>query len=159
MNPPHNKKISMKVVSVNISKEKNTVKTPVNVITLDEKGIIGDAHAGNWHRQVSLLSKESIEKFGIKVGKNYKPGEFAENITVEGINLSVVSVLDKLFISDVVLEITQLGKKCHGDGCAIFLETGKCVMPKEGVFCRVINGGEIRPNDNIQYKPLAEVLQ
>lgn len=143
----------MKVVSVNISKEKGTVKYPVDVITLNENGIIGDAHYGNWHRQISLLSKESIEKFGTASGRIFKWGEFAENITVEGFDLSNISILDKFFIGEVELEVTQKGKKCHGDGCAIFLETGKCVMPKEGIFCRVINGGEIKANDKIIYKP------
>ena len=143
----------MKVVSVNISKEKGTVKNPVDVITINEKGIVGDAHAGNWHRQISLLSKESIEKFGVKAARIFKWGEFAENITIEGINLSKISIFDKFLISDVELEVTQIGKKCHGDGCAIFQETGKCVMPKEGVFCRVVNGGIIKANDKIIYKP------
>ena len=145
--------MSMKVVSVNTSKEKGTVKNPVDVITINEKGIVGDAHAGNWHRQISLLSKESIEKFGVKAARIFKWGEFAENITIEGINLSKISIFDKFLISDVELEVTQIGKKCHGDGCAIFQETGKCVMPKEGVFCRVVNGGIIKANDKIIYKP------
>ena len=145
--------MNIKVVSVNISNEKGTVKNPVDVITLNEKGIVGDAHAGNWHRQISLLSKESIEEFGVKAGRTFKWGEFAENITTEGINLSDVSILDKFLIGDVELEVTQIGKKCHGDGCAIFQEIGKCVMPKNGLFCRVVNGGSIKANDEIIYKP------
>ena len=145
--------MNIKVVSVNISNEKGTVKNPVDVITLNEKGIVGDAHAGNWHRQISLLSKESIEEFGVKAGRTFKWGDFAENITAEGINLSDVSILDKFLIGDVELEVTQIGKKCHGDGCAIFQEIGKCVMPKNGIFCRVVNGGLIKANDEIIYKP------
>lgn len=145
--------MNIKVVSVNISNDKGDIKCPVELISLNEKGIVGDAHAGNWHRQISLLSKESIEEFGVKVGRTFKWGEFAENITVEGINLSDVSILDKFFFGDVVLEVTQIGKKCHGDGCAIFQEMGKCVMPKNGLFCRVVNGGLIKMNDKIIYKP------
>ncbi len=145
--------MNIKVVSVNISNDKGDIKCPVELISLNEKGIVGDAHAGNWHRQISLLSKESIEEFGVKVGRTFKWGEFAENITVEGINLSDVSILDKFLIGDVELEVTQIGKKCHGDGCAIFQEMGKCVMPKNGLFCRVVNGGLIKMNDKIIYKP------
>ena len=145
--------MNIKVVSVNISNDKGGVKRPVELISLNEKGIVGDAHSGNWHRQISLLSKESIEEFGVKTDRVYKWGEFAENITVEGINLSNVSILDKFFIGNVELEVTQIGKKCHGDGCAIFQEIGKCVMPKNGLFCRVVTGGQIKANDGIIYKP------
>ncbi len=143
----------MKVVSVNISQEKGTVKRPVDSITVNERGIAGDAHAGAWHRQVSLLSRESIEKFEREAGRKVECGEFAENLTTEGLDLGSVALLDRFAVGEVILEVTQIGKKCHGDDCAIFREVGKCVMPKEGIFCRVVKGGEIRPGAEIRYLP------
>ncbi len=143
--------MNIKVLSVNISKEKGTIKLPVKEITLDENGIQEDAHAGDWHRQISLLSQESIDKFGGLENRLFKYGEFAENITTQGINLTKVSLFDKFIIGDVQLEVTQIGKKCHGGTCAIFQEVGKCVMPKEGIFCRVLSGGIITPDANIEY--------
>lgn len=143
----------LKVVSVNISKKKGTVKNPVDEIMLDSNGIIGDAHAGRWHRQVSLLSLESIEFFAKEMNRKIKYGEFAENITIQGIDLTKVSLLDRFKIGDVVLEVTQIGKECHGDQCTIYNEVGQCIMPKEGVFCRVIECGKIKAGDAIQYIP------
>jgi molybdopterin adenylyltransferase len=142
-----------KVISVNISEKKGTIKVPVDKITLTGHGIINDAHAGNWHRQVSLLAQESIEKFGALAARSIDCGEFAENITTQGIILYKTNPLDRLIIGDVELEITQIGKKCHGDNCAIYREVGNCVMPKEGIFCRVIKSGEIRAGNDIIYKP------
>ncbi len=141
----------MKVVSVNISREKGTIKTPAKFIEVNESGIVSDAHAGDWHRQVSLLAIESIDKFAKKTGEKYQYGEFAENITTEGIDLIATTPGDKLKIGKVLLEVTQIGKECHGDACAIFLKAGKCVMPKEGIFCKVLAGGRISPNDEIVY--------
>lgn len=141
----------MKILSVNISKEKGTIKTPVNEIIVNSTGIENDAHSGNWHRQVSLLAKESIDRFSEGSDRVYKFGEFAENITTEGIDLTTVSLLDRFKIGDAVLEVTQIGKECHGGECAIFQEIGKCVMPKEGIFCRVIDGGRIATGDTIEY--------
>ncbi len=139
----------MRVVSVNISLEKGTIKTPVPEIVIDELGVKGDAHAGDWHRQVSLLAKESIEKWSSLAGREVGYGEFAENITTEGIILYETSPGDRLVIGNVELEVTQIGKKCHGTGCAIFKEVGNCVMPKEGIFAKVITGGKVRAGDEI----------
>jgi MOSC domain-containing protein YiiM len=115
-----------------------------------EYGLIGDAHADSaWHRQVSLLAIESIEKMR-KMGYKVGPGDFAENITCEGIDLLSLPLGARLAIGDqVILEISQIGKECHA-GCAIFKETGKCIMPKEGIFARVIHGGEIKTGDTLQ---------
>jgi len=141
------------VLSVNISEEKGTIKHPVPMITLNERGIEQDAHAGGWHRQISLLSEEMIKLFETEIGRAMHPGEFAENITLRGNNLRNISVLDHLLLGDAELEVTQRGKKCHGDGCAIFREVGKCVMPKEGIFCKVIKGGVVKPGDTITFIP------
>ena len=131
--------IKGKVISVNISEKKGVIKLPVEKITLCDTGIEKDAHAGDWHRQISLLSIESINKFNKVLGRELVFGEFAENITTEGLILYEMKPGDILNIGNkVVLEVTQIGKKCHGDGCAIYTAVGKCVMPKEGIFCKVI---------------------
>ncbi len=143
------------VVATNVSAEKGTVKHPVDEIRIDEKGIVGDAHAGPWHRQVSVLALESVEKFSSQAGRQIGHGEFAENITTGGIDLGGVAVLDRFGIGQVELEVTQIGKKCHGDGCAIYREVGQCIMPKEGIFCRVLSGGTVKAGDAIEYKPRA----
>lgn len=143
----------MRVVSVNISEKKGTIKIPVELIELTNTGVKNDAHAGKWHRQVSLLARESNEKFAKKAKRTVAFGEFAENITTEGIVLYETSPGDRLIIGETELEITQIGKKCHGDNCAIFREVGACVMPKEGIFARVIKGGVIRPGDSLIYIP------
>jgi len=141
------------VVSVNVSVKTGTSKTPMPEIKINGLGVEGDAHAGEWHRQVSLLGVESIERFSANAGRSFAFGDFAENITTRGIDLTKTAVMDRFTIGDVELEVTQLGKKCHGDGCAIFQEVGKCVMPKEGIFCRVIRQGTVRPGDTIVYAP------
>lgn len=141
----------MKVVSVNISIEKGTIKTPVPAIVLNEKGVEGDAHAGDWHRQVSLLARESVEKWGKQAGRKVAWGEFAENITTEGITLYETTPGDRLVIGDTELEVTQIGKKCHGKGCAIFREVGNCVMPTEGIFAKVIRYGKVKPGDTLEH--------
>jgi len=145
--------MSIKVISVNVSKEKGTIKTPVPEIILNDKGVQGDAHAGDWHRQVSLLAKESIEKWGGQAKRKVNWGEFAENITTEGITLHETNPGDRFIIGDVELEVTQIGKKCHGKGCAIFKEVGNCVMPKEGIFAKVINKGTMKAGDEIEFIP------
>jgi len=134
-----------KIKSVNISTEKGTPKQSVPKITLDLQGISGDAHAGPWHRQVSLLSSEDIQTFSQHMDKTIDPGAFAENITTRGLDLGNMAVLDQIRCNDVLLEVTQIGKACHGDGCAIFREVGKCVMPKQGIFTRVIEPGTLLP--------------
>jgi len=141
------------IVSVNISTRKGTIKEPVEAVEIDDQGIAGDAHAGPWHRQISLLAQESIDRFCEKTKSSFPPGAFAENITTRGIDLSTVRLLDRFRIGDVELELTQIGKKCHGDNCAVYREVGKCVMPKEGIFCRVLRPGTIRPGDRVDYFP------
>ncbi len=141
----------VKVLSVNISEKKGEIKNPVKEIVITEKGVENDAHAGDWHRQVSLLAKESIDKFEEVLGRKLGFGEFAENITTKGITLYTMKPGDKLKIADVEMEVTQIGKKCHGDGCAIFSQVGKCVMPKEGIFAKVLKTGTIKPGDEIVY--------
>ncbi len=146
-----------RVASINVSEKKGVIKEPVELATINEYGLEGDAHAGAWHRQVSVLAKESIDRFSEGSGQNYKFGDFAENITTEGIDLGEVAILDRFKIGDVELEVTQIGKACHGDGCAIFQKVGRCVMPKEGIFCRVVNGGAFKAGDSIDFeaRPLA----
>jgi molybdopterin adenylyltransferase len=143
----------IKVISVNLSEKKGTIKTPVPEIILDSQGVMHDAHAGSWHRQVSLLGKESFDKFASIAGRTFAWGEFAENITTEGIVLYKCHPFDRLKIGEVELEVTQIGKKCHGESCAIFLEVGNCVMPKEGIFCRVVKPGIVRAGDSMEYFP------
>jgi len=136
------------LVSINVSAKKGECKTPVPSIYVTKKGLKGDAHAGNSHRQVSLLSEESIEKMrrsGIEIGY----GDFAENLTVKGIELSKLSIGQRIRVGrDVVLEVTQIGKECHQD-CAIRKKIGDCIMPREGIFARVISGGLISVGDGI----------
>jgi molybdenum cofactor synthesis domain-containing protein len=141
----------MKVLSVNVSEKKGTVKKAVESIELTDKGISDDAHAGSWHRQVSLLAVESIRKFSAEAQRTISYGEFAENITTEGIELWKTNPFDRIIIGNVELEITQIGKECHGKSCAIFKEVGNCVMPKEGIFARVIRGGSIKPGKDLTY--------
>ena len=139
----------MKVISVNISEKKGTVKSPVPQIELKKKhGIVGDAHAGNWHRQVSLLAVESLEKMKEKI-PSLKPGDFAENIMTEGISLHTLSIGTILSIGESELEVTQIGKECH-KGCEIRNITGECIMPTEGIFAIVKKEGFIYPEDNIR---------
>lgn len=139
-----------KVLSVNISEKKGTIKYPCELIKLNSKGVEKDAHAGDWHRQVSLLADESIKKFEEKLGREIAFGEFAENITTSGIVLHEISPGKKMKIGSTVLEVTQIGKKCHGEGCQIFQAVGNCVMPKEGIFCKVDTQGTVKPGDIIE---------
>ena len=141
------------VVSVNISEKKGTIKIPVPSIELNELGVANDAHAGKWHRQVSLLADESVQRFTHAAARKIKYGEFAENITTKGIELVNTHPLDRLTIGNVELEITQIGKECHGTSCAIFKEVGNCVMPKEGIFARVIKNGTVKAGDTVIYHP------
>lgn len=141
------------VVSVNISEKKGTIKVPVAKIELNELGVSHDAHAGDWHRQVSLLADESVQRFTHAAGRKINYGEFAENITTKGLELVNTHPLDRLSIGDVELEITQIGKECHGTSCAIFKEVGNCVMPKEGIFARVLTNGTVKASDQVVYTP------
>ncbi len=138
-----------KVLAVNISEDKGTKKTNVQSCTLlKDFGLKGDAHGGPWHRQVSLLASESVEKMkakGLKVGY----GDFAENITTEGIDLVNLPIGTKIRIGEsVVLRVTQIGKECH-ERCAIYYQAGDCVMPREGIFAEVVSEGEVKVGDEI----------
>jgi MOSC domain-containing protein YiiM len=138
-----------KVLAVNVSLNKGERKTAVPEATLRvEHGIEGDAHAGDWHRQVSLLAMESIAKMQV-LGLDVGEGDFAENITTEGMDLVSLPIGSRLTLGETLLEVTQIGKECH-TRCAIFYQAGDCVMPKEGIFARVITGGVIRPGDGIE---------
>jgi molybdenum cofactor synthesis domain-containing protein len=143
------------VLSVNVSAEKGVVKSPVSQVDMNDLGIIGDAHAGKWHRQISLLSQEQIDVFSKETGKEILAGQFAENLTVGGLCLDDAAVMDRFRAGTTELEVTQLGKTCHGESCAIYQEVGKCVMPKRGIFCRVVQGGTVKPGDSIEYRPKA----
>ncbi|MDD4603931.1 MAG: molybdopterin-binding protein [Bacteroidales bacterium] len=143
----------IQVISVNISEKKRTAKRPVNQIEITHNGILGDAHAGPWNRQVSLLGMESIRKFEKEAGRRIQPGEFAENITTNGVELWKLHPLDRFTAGDLELEVTQIGKECHGASCAIFKEVGNCVMPKEGIFCRVLSPGTVKSGMNLELHP------
>lgn len=143
--------MSAKVVSINISEKKGMRKKPVSEAEIRTNyGIEGDAHASSeWHRQVSLLAVESIKKMQ-DMGLDVKAGDFAENITTEGIDLVSLPLGTLLQIgADIIGEVSQIGKECH-TRCAIYYQAGDCVMPKEGIFIKVINGGTIREGDSIQ---------
>lgn len=138
-----------RIIAVNISKEKGTRKTNMGKgCLLPDFGLRDDAHAGQWLRQVSLLARESINKMvakGLKVG----PGDFAENITTEGLDLLKLPLGTKFRIGqDTLLEVTQIGKICHAR-CTIYYQAGDCVMPREGIFAKVLVGGEIKVGDEI----------
>jgi MOSC domain-containing protein YiiM len=136
------------VVAVCLSAGKGERKTPVAAVELrKEHGIVGDAHAGAWHRQVSLLARESIDKMRA-LGLDVTTGDFAENITTEGVDLLSLPVGARLRVGEVELEVTQIGKECH-TRCAIFHQAGDCVMPKEGIFARVLRGGTVKPGDAV----------
>ncbi len=141
----------MQVVSVNISAKKGTIKTPCPFIELNDMGVVNDAHAGDWHRQVSLLAEESIRKFEKQLNRTVECGEFAENITTHGITLYLTKPGDQLEIGETLLEVTQIGKKCHGTNCQIFQQVGSCIMPTEGIFAKVLRGGKIKEGDPIKY--------
>ncbi len=141
------------IVALNISEQKGTIKHSIPEVIINEQGIVGDAHSGPWHRQISLLGADSIAKFSKQAKREINPGEFAENITLDGIDLNKVSILDRFKCGEVELEVTQIGKECHGNKCAIYKEVGDCVMPKEGIFCRVVQGGKIKQGAEISYKP------
>lgn len=143
--------MSAKVLSINISEAKGTPKKAINPgVMIEDFGFEGDAHAGKWHRQVSLLGKESIEKAKGMRTDGLCHGIFAENITTEGITLYTLPVGTKLKVGkECIIEITQIGKECH-EGCAISKLVGQCVMPREGVFAVVLKGGKVYCGDEIE---------
>lgn len=137
------------ILAVCISERKGEQKHPIDRIVLcPHLGIVGDAHAGDWHRQVSLLAKESVDRLQEKVSIRLLPGAFAENILCEGITLCTLPVGTKLQIGTALCEVTQIGKECHAD-CAIRKQAGDCVMPREGIFAIVLKAGEAGPGDDI----------
>jgi MOSC domain-containing protein YiiM len=137
------------VLAVCTSKKKGVRKRDVGQAELrPEWGIVGDAHAGPWHRQVSLLAWESIEKMRA-AGLNVKAGSFAENITTTGLNLVDLPVGTQLRLGEALVRVTQIGKVCH-DRCAIYYQAGDCVMPREGIFVEVLAGGQVQAGDAIQ---------
>lgn len=140
-----------KILAICISEKKGTKKHPVPSAFLEKDyGIMGDAHAGKWHRQVSLLAKESVDTMRSKMPE-LAPGDFAENILTEGLELKALPIGAVLNVGEATLEITQIGKECHSD-CEIRRLTGKCVMPTDGVFARVIKSGTISVGDPIEIK-------
>jgi len=145
--------MQLKIVSANISEKKGTVKKPTDSITITALGVEGDAHSGPWHRQISMLGRESVARFAKEAGRDIAFGEFAENLTTEGVELVNTLPLDRFSGNGVELEVTQIGKKCHGTACAIYTEVGNCVMPKEGIFARVVKTGVLAPGDVLIYSP------
>ena len=134
--------------AVCISEKKGTAKKNIKEAEIIQNfGLKDDAHAGNWHRQVSLLSYEKIEEFKA-LGVDVKDGDFGENLIVEGIDLSKLPIGTKMTINEVLLEVTQIGKECHM-GCAIAQAVGKCIMPTEGIFARVLKGGRVKVGDSV----------
>lgn len=143
----------MKIVSIALSKKKGTRKTQVDSAVLrEEHGLVGDGHAGAWERQVSFLAVERIEECKTR-GLNVTFGDFAENIATEGIDWKRVPLGNRFRLGDsAVVEITKIGKECHKK-CAIYYQAGDCIMPREGVFARVLEGGTIRCGDPINPLP------
>lgn len=138
-----------KVLAINISEMKGVPKTSIpEALLIPDFGIEGDAHAGKWHRQVSFLANESVDKMRAQGAVGLCAGKFAENITTEGIDLWQLPIGTQLKIGDSILEVSQIGKECH-HGCAIKAQVGQCVMPKEGIFTKVIKGGILKVGDAI----------
>lgn len=142
--------IAGKVLAINISKEKGVIKEPIpEGVFQEDHGLVGDAHAGKWHRQVSLLAQESIDKMTARGILGLCSGKFAENLTTEGIVLHELPVGTQVKIGETLHEVTQIGKECH-TGCAIKVQVGQCIMPKEGIFTRVLKTGTIKVGDSIE---------
>jgi len=143
-----------KITSINISPRKGTFKQPVLQAELKvDHGIVGDAHAGNWHRQISLLAQESIDKMTALGLNDLVPGKFAENITTEGIELFTLPVGTRLKLGDCLVEVTQIGKECH-QHCEIYKKVGQCIMPHEGIFVKVLKPGVLSVGDAILVETL-----
>jgi MOSC domain-containing protein YiiM len=146
-----------RIVAISVSRQKGVKKTNTKVGSLEtDYGIRGDAHGGSWHRQLSLLDMQSITKIK-EQGFPVRPGDFAENITTTGLKLWKLPLGTRLRLGKVaVVEVTQIGKECHSR-CAIYHQVGDCVMPREGIFARVIKGGNVLPGDEIYAIPQAEI--
>ena len=135
-----------KVLAICISEKKGTLKNEISEAKfIEDFGIENDAHAGKWHRQVSLLEFNKIDEFR-KKGANVDFGAFGENIVLEGIELHTLPIGQLIKIGDVLLEVTQIGKKCH-DKCQIYYQVGECIMPKNGIFTKVLKGGKVKVGD------------
>lgn len=138
------------ITSINISPHKGTFKQPVKQAELRvDYGIVGDAHAGNWHRQISLLAQESIDKMTALGLSDLVPGKFAENITTQGMELFTLPVGTRLRLGECLVEVTQIGKECH-QHCEIYQKVGQCIMPHEGIFVKVLVPGVVRVGDSIE---------
>ncbi|MCT4660269.1 MAG: MOSC domain-containing protein [Tissierellales bacterium] len=141
--------IKGKILAINISEEKGVPKNSIEEGNfIEEHGLEGDAHAGKWHRQVSLLGQESVDTMKAMGVKGLCTGKFAENLTTEGIKLWELPVGTKMQIGETIQEVTQIGKKCH-NGCAIKAQVGQCIMPTQGIFTRVLKTGKVRVGDEI----------
>ncbi|MGX8692508.1 MAG: MOSC domain-containing protein [Clostridia bacterium] len=141
------------ILAVCVSEKKGQQKHPVEEIRLlPGHGVVGDAHAGNWHRQLSLLARESAARLEEKLGFPLAPGAFAENVLCEGLVLPALPVGTRLMVGSALCEVTQIGKECHAD-CAIRRQAGDCVMPREGIFAVVLEEGCARPGDRIRVLP------
>ena len=139
-----------RILAVCVSEKKGQQKHPVETIALEPHlGIPGDAHAGDWHRMVSLLSAESVRKLQEKIAFPLLPGAFAENILVDGISVYTLPVGTRLRVGSALCEVTQIGKECHAD-CAIRQQAGDCVMPREGIFVRVLEAGTAKAGDAVE---------
>lgn len=139
-----------KLAAICLSEEKGEQKHSVEQAELiKDYGIKGDAHAGEWHRQVSLLASEQIELFRKSGAYDIKHGDFGENLVVQGIDLAELSVGTELEVGETLLKITQRGKECH-DRCSIFHKVGDCIMPREGLFAEVVRGGFVKKDDNVR---------
>jgi len=138
------------IKAINISEKKGVIKHPIQEGDfIVDWGLKGDAHGGNWHRQVSLLGQESIDKMTALGIEGLCTGKFAENLTTEGIELYSLPIGTKLKINDVEMIVTQIGKECHV-GCQIRTQVGDCIMPREGIFTKILHPGTIRPGDKIE---------
>ena len=138
-----------KILAICISEKKGTLKNEVpEAKFIEDFGIENDAHAGKWHRQVSLLEFNKIDEFR-KKGANVDFGAFGENLVVEGIELNTLPIGQQIQVGDVLLEVTQIGKKCH-DKCQIYYQVGECIMPKNGIFTKVLKGGVVKIGDKAE---------
>lgn len=145
-----NKNEPGKIIAVCTSPEKGMIKHDVREgLLLEELGIEGDAHAGFMHRQVSLIAIEDIRTMMEKL-PDLVPGSFAENLTTEGFDLSALKIGDRLKVGETILEVSQIGKECHTK-CEVFRKTGDCIMPKKGIFTRVIKGGKVKTGDTVRF--------
>ena len=145
-----NKNEPGKIIAVCTSPEKGMIKHDVREgLLLEELGIEGDAHAGFMHRQVSLIAVEDIRTMMEKL-PDLVPGSFAENLTTEGFDLSALKIGDRLKVGETILEVSQIGKECHTK-CEVFRKTGDCIIPKKGIFTRVIKGGKVKTGDTVRF--------